>query len=233
MVSRLVLVSHQLCPYVQRAAIVLTEKELPFDRIDIDLANKPDWFLQVSPLGKTPVLLVAGEPIFESSVICEYLDDTILPALHPTDALSRARHRAWMEFGSAVLSTIANFYNAPDMPALERKAAELRSRFEQLEAALAAGPYFGGSHFSMVDAVFAPIFRYFDVFDGIADFGVLADLPRLQAWREALASRASVRSAVHPEYPSRLRFFIAGRGAALSALMDGAREAQQRSASSA
>ena len=59
------LISHPLCPYVQRAAIVLAEKEIHFEREDIDLANKPDWFLKLSPFGKTPVLLVDGEAIFE------------------------------------------------------------------------------------------------------------------------------------------------------------------------
>ena len=75
MTTRLVLISHLLCPYVQRAVIVLEEKNIPYERIDIDLANKPDWFLKVSPLGKTPVLLVGDQPIFESAVICEYLDE--------------------------------------------------------------------------------------------------------------------------------------------------------------
>src|SRR5689334_15487891 len=70
----LVLVSHPLCPYVQRAAIVLLEKGVPFERRDVDLARKPAWFLDISPLGKTPVLLAGGEAIFESAVICEYLD---------------------------------------------------------------------------------------------------------------------------------------------------------------
>ena len=49
MSAPLVLVSHALCPYVQRAAIVLREKGVPFERRDIDLANKPDWFLRISP----------------------------------------------------------------------------------------------------------------------------------------------------------------------------------------
>ena len=61
--TRLTLISHHLCPYVQRAVIALTEKSVPFDRIDIDLAAKPDWFLALSPLGKTPVLKVADEPL--------------------------------------------------------------------------------------------------------------------------------------------------------------------------
>ena len=52
-----VLVSHALCPYVQRAQIVLSEKRVPHQRIDIDLADKPGWFRALSPLGQTPMLL--------------------------------------------------------------------------------------------------------------------------------------------------------------------------------
>ena len=215
----LTLVSHKLCPYVQRAAIVLAEKGIAFERIDIALANKPDWFLRLSPLGKTPVLLVGDEALFESAAICEYLDDTTTPRLHPADALQRARHRGWMEFGSVVLGTIAAFYNAPDEAALQARAAELRDRFATVEAALAEGPFFTRSDFSIVDAVFGPVFRYFDVFDGIADFGIFAATPRTRAWRAALAARASVRDAVGSDYPKLLRTFLSNRRSALSARM--------------
>ncbi|HSH89208.1 MAG TPA: glutathione S-transferase family protein, partial [Ramlibacter sp.] len=109
---QLTLISHALCPYVQRAAIVLAEKNALFTRRYVDLSDKPAWFLEVSPLGKTPVLLVGDAPIFESAVICEFLDETLGPRLHPQEALQRARHRGWMEFGSAVLHAIAGFYNA-------------------------------------------------------------------------------------------------------------------------
>ena len=67
MTAPLKLISHKLCPYVQRAVIALTEKGVPFERIDIDLANKPDWFLKISPLGKTPVLLVGDQALFDES----------------------------------------------------------------------------------------------------------------------------------------------------------------------
>ena len=102
------------------------------ERIDIDLANKPDWFLKLSPLGKTPVLQVGDTAIFESAVICEYLDETTLPRLHPAHALERARHRSWMEFGSQVLNAIGAFYSAPDEASLQARSRELRARFEQV-----------------------------------------------------------------------------------------------------
>ena len=213
----LILVSHALCPYVQRAAIVLHEKGVPFERRDVDLADKPDWFLRVSPLGKTPVLLAGGEPIFESAVICEYLDETVAPRLHPLEPLRRARHRGWMEFGSALLNAIAVFYNAPDETALLHAAADIHRRFSQVEEVLHAPPYFDGERFSIVDAVFAPIFRYLDVFERIGDFGMLAGLTRVEAWRAALALRPSVRAAASPRYPELLTDFLARRGSALSA----------------
>ncbi|MES2163082.1 MAG: glutathione S-transferase family protein [Pseudomonadota bacterium] len=214
-----VLVSHPLCPYVQRAAIVLGEKGVPYERRDIDLAAKPDWFLAVSPLGKTPVLLAGGAALFESAVICEYLDETYAPRLHPSDALLRAQQRSWMEFGSALLNLIGGFYNATDQQALDAKAAEIHARFGQVEAALGEGPYFMGEQFGMVDAVFGPVFRYFDVFDTIADFGMLAGLQRTAAWRAALAARPSVLQAVPANYPDLLRAFLLKRGAALSVRM--------------
>jgi len=219
MSGAIVLVSHALCPYVQRAAIVLAEKGVPFERRDIDLANKPDWFLRISPLGKTPVLLVDGEAIFESAVICEYLDETALPRLHPATALQRARHRSWIEFGSALLNLIAAFYNAPDEAALQARAADIRARLLQLEDALRNGPWFAGADFSIVDAVFAPVFRYFDVFESITDFGWMDGLPKVHRWRGALAARTSVVGAVRADYPQLLAAFLRARGAALSRRM--------------
>jgi glutathione S-transferase len=77
-----------------------------------------------------------------------------------------------------------------------------------VEAALGEGPYFAGSNFSLVDAVFAPVFRYFEVFDTISDSRVFNALPKVDAWRKALAARPSVRNAVVPEYPQHLMEFL-------------------------
>jgi len=218
MAQPLKLISHKLCPYVQRAVIALTEKGVPFERIDIDLANKPDWFLRVSPLGKTPVLVVGDHAIFESAVILEYLEETQANPLHPPNALHRAEHRAWIEFGSAVLNGIAGLYTAGDETAFKAKAAQLEQKFARLEARVAASPWFDGEKFSLVDAAFGPVFRYFDVFDTIADFGVLTGKSKIARWRAALAVRPSVKSAVSADYPALLRDFIDRRSSHLSQL---------------
>jgi glutathione S-transferase len=218
MAAPLKLISHKLCPYVQRAVIALIEKSVGFERVDIDLSNKPEWFLAISPLGKTPVLLVGNIPIFESAVILEYLEETQPKPLHPADPLRRAEHRSWIEFGSTVLADIAGFYAAPDEATFNAKTSQLELRFARLEARVAAAPWFDGESFSLVDAVFGPVFRYFDVFDATRDFGILTGKPRLTRWREALAARPSVRAAVSADYPVLLRAFIERRNSRLSAL---------------
>ena len=217
--SKLTLISHELCPFVQRAAIALAEKGVAFERITVDLANKPDWFLAISPLGKVPLLKVDDAVIFESAVILEYLEETQPNPLHPADALQRAEHRSWMEFGSTILMDLWNFYTAMDEAAFQAKARQLTEKFERLEQRLGEGPYFDGARFSLVDAVFGPVFRYFDTFERIADFGMLADKPKLAAWRHALAQRPSIARAVKADYPERLWSFLQSRGSRLSALI--------------
>lgn len=217
--TKLTLVSHTLCPYVQRAAIALHEKGVAFERVDVDLDNKPDWFKAISPLGKVPLLKVGDAVIFESAVIVEYLEETQPNPLHPSDPLRRAQHRAWMEFGSAILADIWGFYTAPDEATLQAKARALTDKFARLEQDLGDGPYFDGARFSLVDAVFAPVFRYFDLFDRIADFGILDGKPKLAAWRHALAQRPSVARAVVPDFQERLRAFVVARNARLSQML--------------
>jgi glutathione S-transferase len=218
MPAQLKLISHKLCPYVQRAVIALTEKGVPFERVDIDLDNKPEWFLKVSPLGKTPVLVVGDKAIFESAVILEYLEETQPKPLHPNDPLARAEHRAWIEFNSAVLGDIWGLEIATDEATFKAKAKQLEGKLALLEKRLVGTPWFDGENFSLVDAVFGPAFRYFDVIDAIGDFGIFADKPKLVQWRKQLAARPSIQNAVSADYNALLRAFLARKGAYLSQL---------------
>lgn len=217
--SRLTLVSHKLCPYVQRAAISLDEKGVVFDRKTVDLANKPDWFRKLSPLGKVPVLLDGDQPIFESAVILEYLEETQPRPLHPENPLRRAQHRAWIEFGSSILSDIWVIETSPDRAVVETKFKSLREKFERIEDELSRGPWFEGENFSLVDAVFAPVFRYFDLIDRIVDHGIFKNLPKVAAWRKVLMQRPSAKNAVGADYPALLEVFVRGQKGYLASLM--------------
>jgi glutathione S-transferase len=101
----------------------------------------------------------------------------------------------------------------------ETRRLAAADKFARLEHALEDGPYFAGERFSLVDAAFAPAFRYFDVFDTIADLGILAGKPKVMAWRRALAMRASVEGAVAGDYAARLREFLDAQPSHLRRLM--------------
>ncbi|QPF76203.1 glutathione S-transferase family protein [Roseateles sp. DAIF2] len=215
------LISNILCPYTQRAAIQLAEKGLEARRTYIDLADKPDWFIQLSPLGKVPVLRVGDAAIFETAVICEYIEEAIVDRtpMWPAHPLDRARHRAWAEFASTVIGDVFGFYMAPDEVLFERKRLDLAERFARLESQLAgAGPYFAGERFGLVDAAFAPIFRLLETFDQLEDFRLLQGLPATANYRLSLAARPSVRAAVVPEYGQVFLRYLAGRGSHMARL---------------
>jgi glutathione S-transferase len=119
-----------------------------------------------------------------------------------------------------MLSTIGAFYSAPDARSLAGRSDELKGRFARLEGVLDAdGPYFGGARFTLVDAAFAPVFRYFEVFGALGIAGFFDALPKVRAWRDALAQRASVRAAVGEDYGQLLTRFLRERGSELSRRM--------------
>jgi glutathione S-transferase len=209
------LISHKICPFVQRARIVLAERDIPHELRFIDLANRPDWFLEISPTGKVPVLCVAGKPLFESTAIIEYLNDISGGTLHPDDAYERARNRAWIEIASSTQMTIGSFRAAQDEDAFEVHVATLRRRFKSLEQELAEGPFFNGASFALVDAAFAPAFRYLGVVDHGDSLGLFDNLARVTRWRDALAERPSVQAAVVEDYARRLYAFVTGKASVL------------------
>ena len=214
--TRLTLVSHKLCPYVQRSVIALRELGLEYRRIDVDLGNPPDWFRRISPLGKVPLLLIDDDTVlFESAVIADYVNEIGGGGLLGGTPLERARQRAWIEFASATLNDIGALYNARGEKSYRRVAADLQAKWRQLEDSLGSGPWFSGDDFSLVDAAFGPVFRYFDVFEQLVDDDFLGAYSKISDWRAALAARNSVQNAVSQDYPALLTAFLAERDSQL------------------
>ena len=101
--------------------IVLRTKEVDFDVTYINLREKPDWFLKISPHGKVPVLNVDDDVLFESNAIAEFLEEVVAPHLHPKDPIKRARNRAWTDF-------VPDFSKALEKSGTKSVHARLRAR---------------------------------------------------------------------------------------------------------
>jgi len=204
MKTRFKLCSFKTCPWVHRAAIVLQEKGIEYEIEYIDRANRPDWFLEISPHSKVPVLIIDGETaLFESNAIAEYLDEIAEPRLHPKDPILRAQNRAWTDF-VPTFSQITHISNAFDEDEFNARVEKARVPASRLEGALSKrgnqGPFFNGAEFSLVDAAYAPALMRFTFLDRVRPTGLLDDLPLLSAWRDALISYPAVLRGVVPEF---------------------------------
>ncbi|MEK6594268.1 MAG: glutathione S-transferase family protein [Pseudomonadota bacterium] len=199
MTSRYMLCSFKTCPWVQRAAIVLQAKQVPYDITYIDRDKRPDWFLAVSPHSKVPVLMIDGrDALFESNAIAEYLDETAAPRLHPGDALARARNRAWTDYVSTFAGAISTTAYADTEQEFAVRKDKIAVPFSKLDEELAkrgnAGPYFNGAKFSLVDAAYAPFLQRYTFMERLQPLGIIAKFPHLAAWRDALLATPAVQA---------------------------------------
>ncbi len=185
--------------------IVLRAKAIDFKVTYIDLRNKPEWFLQISPHGKVPVLVVDEQPLFESNAIAEYLDEVVPPRLHPEDPIKRARNRAWTDFVPDFAADLGGVYYCPSEEALPQRLEAARARLQKLETAIEEerdndGPYFNGPSISLVDAAYAPFFQRFNLVEEKLQTGLLADFPRVRAWSDALLADPRITGSVHETF---------------------------------
>ncbi len=194
------LISFKTCPFVQRAVITLKHKQIDFDVDFIDLAAPPDWFLEMSPLGKVPVLEVDGEILFESAVINEYLDDITGGELQPDDPLARAKNRAWIEFASDMLGNLYQMKMSKDEDRYLHYRGLLSSQLRRVEQRLGDGPWFNGETFTLCDTAFAPLFRQDSVAGGKLSMLDAAETPKTAAWAERLLALPEVRDSVVDEF---------------------------------
>ncbi|MFO7583052.1 glutathione S-transferase family protein [Guyparkeria sp.] len=198
---QLELISFKLCPFVQRSVITLLHKEVPFDTTFIQLDDPPEWFRDISPLGKVPVLKVDDTVLFESAVINEFLDESFGERMLSSNTLERAQQRAWIEMGSAAIFAMYGAITAPTQEASESKRNELDRLFRHIERHLAnypPMPYFSGSSLSLVDTSFAPLFqRLFQLPQTLLDW---SDYPATTRWGERLASESVVQRSLPEDF---------------------------------
>ena len=180
--------------------ILLRAKDVEFDVTYVNLREKPDWFLEISPHGKVPVLKVGDDILFESSAIAEFLDEMVPPRLHPEDPIARAKNRAWTDFTPTFAGALSKIHYAKTREDMEAADADAPTVLTKVEAALAGrgnnGPFFNGPDMSLVDAAYAPFLqRYLLIDEGLKN-DVLKDFPLIRAWAETLMADERVTGAV-------------------------------------
>jgi len=202
------LISFKLCPFVQRSVITLNKKGIDYKITYIDLADKPDWFLKLSPLGKVPVLKHGDEVLFESAVINEYLDEITAKQIMPTLPLQKAKDRAWTEYLSQVTMNQYMLMVAKDQEAYEVQKLALIEKLQRLESTVADNGYFNGELFSLVDSAFAPVFTRLQIVKKLNGGDLLTGLPKLQKLSLLLTEKEYVKNSVVSDFEQIMEVYL-------------------------
>ncbi len=189
------LYSGSTCPYSHRCRIVLFEKDMDFEIIDVDMHNKPEEVASISPSGKMPVLVERDLVLTESNIIDEYIDERFPhPQLMPPDPVMRARARLVLFNFEQDLFTHVNTLEHSLGKGSDKARQEIRDSLSQLTPILTKQKYLMNDEFSMLDVAIAPLLWRLE------HYGI--ELPKVAApvlkYRERLFSRPAFINALTP-----------------------------------
>jgi len=191
--------------FSQRTRVVLLEKGIDFTATEVDLQNKPDWFIQVSRYGKVPAIKHGDVEIFESTIINEYLEEVFPePPLLPKDPGAKAIARIWIDYANTRLVPAFNkLLRGKDIAEQEQGKREFLEALLYLEqegiSKLSGnGPYWLGENFSLVDISFYPWFERLPILEHFRNFTLPTETPRLQEWWNVVRDRPSIKAVENP-----------------------------------
>ncbi|MBD2249967.1 glutathione S-transferase family protein [Nostoc parmelioides] len=199
--AKIQIYSAVVCPYAHRSRLVLQEKGIDFDLIEINLQNKPEGFTDISPYGKVPALAHGEHRVWESAVINEYLDEIFPnPPLLPSSAIAKAQARIWIDFANTrFVPAFSALLRSPEVAQQEAAKQELYKHLEFIEneglrKLSGDGPYWFGESISLVDFTFYPWFERWPALKHYRGFGIPEEFTRLRQWKKALKQRESVKA---------------------------------------
>lgn len=203
------LISSKLSPYAHRVEITLIEKNIPYDKQEVDLVNKPDFLIKDCPTAKVPLLYTDGKPLFESVAICEYLDEAFPEnQLHPKDIYIKSWHRGWMEFSSGIIASTFGLVFALDQQSFDIKKAEIDAKLKILNNNLKFNPYFDGDRYSLVDIFFASAFKPLIFIDKTFTLELFDLYKNVATYIEGAITRGSINKALANDYEDVFKRFI-------------------------
>jgi len=176
------------CPYCARVRIVLAEKGIEYEPVEIDLTDRPAWIYEKNVTGRVPVVEEDAWLLPESAVIMEYLDERYPePPLLAADPADRALARLWIFRHDDFTRPYYALRRGED-----GAAARLDAELGKLDAALADRPWLGGREYGLADIAYVPwVLRARDM------LGVPLDgFPAVAAWLERLGARPSIAQEV-------------------------------------
>ena len=216
MAEKIKLIASQFSPYCFRVEMALIEKGLQYEKLLVDLSNRPDWFVADAPLGKVPFIYVQEKTLFESMAICEYIEEiSANNSLHSQDVLIRNQHRAWMEFSSSLIASTFAMVFVKNAAELENKKLEIIAKIQILDKNLAHKNYFNGEKFLLVDIFMASLFAPLCYINNKFSLNLFANCSNVLSYSENLLARDSLKQSLPNNYPDLFTNFLVKRNSYL------------------
>ena len=206
------IVSFKICPFVQRVTALLEAKKLPYEIEYIQLSDKPQWFLDISPTGQVPLLITeSGTALFESDAIVEYIEDVSEPLELGITAEQRAIDRAWSYQGAKHYLAQCSTMRSADEATLHERLGNLKKAFARAEQKISA-PFFKGEQISNVDIAWLPLLHRANIIKEHSCFDMLDGLPKVQAWQQALMDTGLAEKSVAEDFEAAFTdFYLSGQ----------------------
>ncbi len=217
---KLELISFNVCPFVQRSVITLNHKNCDYDITFIDINNPPSWFLEISPLGKVPVLKVDNKEIlFESAVINEFIDDVTPGTRKPSDPLTLAKNRAWIEYGGTCLANLYMIAEHKSESEMKKQMTGCVECLQRVEDVLGDSTFFNGEELMLIDAAYAPLLIRLDFLNKIIDLVDWSKFPKLKKWKDNLLKLESVQKSIIDDFDLHYTNKIKGQNGYLASIL--------------
>lgn len=202
------IVSFKICPFVQRVTTLLEQKGAAYEIEYIDLSNKPQWFLEASPNGQVPILIMGdGEVLFESDAIVEYIDEVVGEPLFSHNPVTKAQERAWSYLASKHYLVQCSTQRSSDEATLAERSTKLNKAFAKIQTQLGDAPFIGGDAMGMVDIAWTTLLHRTEIIERRSGYDFLADFPRIKAWRKTVLSTGIPTASVSEDFEDRFSAF--------------------------
>ncbi len=202
------IVSFKICPFVQRVTALLEAKQASYEIDYINLSNKPEWFLKVSPNAQVPILITeSDEVLFESDAISEYIEETVPDALFDPNPAKKAQQRAWSYLASKHYLVQCSAQRSKDQATLSERSEKLSKAFSKLEAKLTGSKFFDGDRLGMVDLAWLPILHRASIIEQHSGYDFIGELPKVKALQKNILDTGLSEKSVSEDFVDKFSAF--------------------------
>ncbi|TDF42199.1 glutathione S-transferase family protein [Alteromonadaceae bacterium M269] len=202
------IVSFKICPFVQRVTALLEAKKITYDIEYIDLSDKPDWFLEMSPNGQVPILITDdNQVLFESDAIVEYIEEVTEPSLLSPDPVQKAQDRAWSYLASKNYLVQCSAQRSTNQETLTERASKLATAFAKIETKLGDARYINGDSLSIVDISWLPLLHRANIIEQNSGFDFLSAFPKVKRWQNTMLETDLAEKSVPEDFEDRFISF--------------------------